>query len=312
MKSKCVRTGLLLNGAVIVLLGTGCQNTLRVRVEKVRGVWSVNRESRVGRALEEAVENLTRVKERCFALDRSLSEYVESVPAEKREVERSLTSGYRTVLAETIGGAQALIVECEAAFRPPSSDGTIVIPRATLRKVRDYLHETASNMESWKTTLSKFQQFQRFVADIDRGLVSATPTDTLEASSGAKVWTQLSGLLAAAEEGAKRTKIGFGGFMTTDVFVINPSDPKYAEILKSASPIGNALAWPFYQNTSQETLTDARVAVSGDSAIMLVMESPGQVRVHQVSMDPTQITRNIGLLVSKATAAAAKYAGIGF
>ena len=99
--------------------------------------------------------------------------------------------------------------------------------------------------------------------------------------------------------------------MSTDIYPINPSDPKYEEILKSRSPILAVLLAPFWQNTSLETITEAHVAVSGDSAIMLVMEHPGQIRVFQVTMDPTQITRNIGMLISKATTATAKFMSSG-
>lgn len=298
MKSRTASFSLTMAGLCMVLAGGGCQNSLRVRVEKVRGVSSVSRESRVGQTLEEAIENLTRVKEQCTALDRSLSDYVLGFPEDQREAELSHVSGYQTVLSQTKAAAESLIAECESAFRPASADGVVVVPRATLRKARDFLDQTASNMVSWRTTLAKFQHLQQLSAEVDRGLKKVTAEKKAEAKRGADVWSDLSNLLAAAEEGAKRTKVGFGGFMTTDIFVINPSDPKYQEILGKPG-------------LTTEPLTEASVAASGDSAIMLVMENPGQVRVYQVSMDPTQITRNIGLIVSKATAAAAKYAGAG-
>ena len=81
--------------------------------------------------------------------------------------------------------------------------------------------------------------------------------------------------------------------------MINPSDPKFDDVLDSEREFG------------VEPITQATVGVTGDSALMIVLEHPGQVRVYQLSMDPTQIVRNIALIVSKAVQAAAKFAPLG-
>ena len=62
---------------------------------------------------------------------------------------------------------------------------------------------------------------------------------------------------------------------------------------------------------SQQPLTNVRTSVSGDSSIMVVIEHPRQARVYQVSNDPVQLTRNISFLVTKASAAAARFASGG-
>lgn len=89
---------------------------------------------------------------------------------------------------------------------------------------------------------------------------------------------------------------GFGGFRATDIYEISPSDPMYERVLNA---------------TQFRVMSSAEAHVAGDSGIMLVLEHAGQVRVYQVSSNPEQLVRNIGLIVSKATAAVAKYAAVG-
>jgi hypothetical protein len=304
-------------------LTTGCQNKIHVRVEKVRNVWSMNRESRIGRALEDAIESLSHIVNQCTQAEIALDRHIESLEPEVQEGERSFTSGYRAVLRGTADDARELIRKCEAIFFPPSpasTDAPLVVPRQTLAEVREFLDLTSRNRQTWKEALAGFPELETLLEKVrlgqNKNATAKEKEDAAEAEGQAELLEVIhrgrdSVVVAAAAEAAKTTKIGFGGFMSTDVFVINPSDPKYAEILKSPSPVGSFFVAPWYRNTSVETLTEAVVAVTGDSAVMLVMESPGQVRVYQVRMDPTQITRNIGLLVSKATGAAAKYAAGG-
>ncbi|MCH8854281.1 MAG: hypothetical protein IID41_16760 [Planctomycetes bacterium] len=89
---------------------------------------------------------------------------------------------------------------------------------------------------------------------------------------------------------------GFGGFRATDIYEILPSDPMYERVLNA---------------TTFRVMSSAEARVTGDSGIMLVLEHAGQVRVYQVSSNPEQLVRNIGLIVSKSTAAVAKYATVG-
>jgi hypothetical protein len=103
---------------------------------------------------------------------------------------------------------------------------------------------------------------------------------------------------------ATKMRAGFMGAVASDVYEINPSDPKYRLIFSNQ----NALAGP---PVHWEPFTSAKVGVTGDSSVMIVMEHLGQVRVYQVSNDPSQITRNIALIVSKASGAVAKFSAVG-
>ena len=80
--------------------------------------------------------------------------------------------------------------------------------------------------------------------------------------------------------------------MTTSVYEINAADSVYGQIASCPSDL-----------VARRPFSSAKAGAMGDASLMLVMESPGQVRVYQVSNDPTQLTQNIALIVQKATAA---------
>lgn len=100
----------------------------------------------------------------------------------------------------------------------------------------------------------------------------------------------------AGKTGAAIGKRTFGGFRSIGVYEINPADPAYRKILG-----------PDTAQLSLDAITSDNVTALGDSSVMIVQETPGQFRVYQISNDPTQIMRNVALLVSKALAAASKY-----
>jgi len=104
-------------------------------------------------------------------------------------------------------------------------------------------------------------------------------------------------IIALAGAAQARSRPGAMGMTRTDVYEINPSDPNYRRIFAA----GGA-------QISKEPITEARIDAIGESALMIVLEHAGQVRVYQVSNDPTRITRNVAMLVDKATAAVAKFA----
>jgi len=274
------------------LLTGGCQNTIHVRVEKVLGVSSVSRDSRVGRQLDQAIESLTKLIGDCNNMETALDEYIQSLEPARREDITNFSLPWREVLTGRRESARALREECLSLFTA-KPEGARLIPREQLHRVAAFSDETQRIIRDWRKVFEKVIGAE--------GIAETMNAEELG------VMAAFTSLELAAQEASKSTRIGFGGFMTTDVFVVNPSDPKYADILKTGSPVGAVFLFPWWQHTSLETITEAHVGVTGDSAIMLVMESPGQVRVYQVSNDPTQVTRNIGLLISKATAAAAKY-----
>lgn len=260
--------------AMTCVLAMGCQNNIHMRVEKVLGVSSVSREGRIGRQLFESIHKLNNLIKLCRET--------------QAEIDKSPTAGtlagYRLALDEMAKQATKLRNECQAYFDPASGGLKTANPRWTLNAAVEFFNKVTGECRKW-------------LAD-NRAKIKDQAPDLI------KISEELVFELGRAREAAKPR---FGGFVSTDVYPINPSDPMYARILKSGSPIGAVVFAPFWRNTSLETITEAKVGVSGDSAIMLVVESPGQVRVYQVSMDPTQITRNIGLLISKATAAGMKF-----
>lgn len=86
---------------------------------------------------------------------------------------------------------------------------------------------------------------------------------------------------------------GFGGFRQAGVYVINPGDPAYEAVLK-AKPAPNPL-------------TSVTVRATGDSGIMVVQESPGQMRLYQLTNDPISLMRNVGFILDKVLQAAVKF-----
>ena len=271
---------------VVCGLATGCQNTIRVRVEKVVGVSSVSANGRVGRQLHRSIDNLNAIIRGFDVARQARKDFINSFPDSASTNDKSLT--------EILDQARELRLQCESCLDRTDEPHHPGDPRAALGRVTRFSETASRALMVW---LEEFENARD---------ESKTETPAEEAAA-AKVRKSVVRTSHNLEQAARDAEPKFGGFVSTDIYPINPSDPKYAEILKSQSPIGAVLLAPFWQNTSLETLTDAKVGVSGDSAIMLVMEHPGQVRVYQVSMDPTQITRNIGMLISKATAATAKY-----
>lgn len=101
--------------------------------------------------------------------------------------------------------------------------------------------------------------------------------------------------------------LGFGGFQSTDVFEINPSDPKYAEIL-DYKPYRNILD---KNELRAEPLTAVKVGAQGDSVIMIVVEGPNQVRWYQIQNNARQVVDNIALVVAKGAVAVSRFLAAG-
>jgi len=55
-------------------------------------------------------------------------------------------------------------------------------------------------------------------------------------------------------------------------------------------------------------VTRVDAGATGDSTIMIVMESPCQFRLYQISNDPTRIVQNLSLITQKVLAAALRFA----
>lgn len=90
---------------------------------------------------------------------------------------------------------------------------------------------------------------------------------------------------------------GFGGFRQSGVYCINPGDPMYDAVLQAA-PAANPL-------------TSVTTRATGDTAVMIVQESPGQLRLYQISNDPVSGMRNATLILDKVLQAAVKFGSAG-
>ena len=86
---------------------------------------------------------------------------------------------------------------------------------------------------------------------------------------------------------------GFGGFRQGGVYQINPGDPAYERVLKAS--------------LAPKPLLEVTVAASGDSGVMLVQESPAQMRLYQLGNDPATIMHNAGFILNKVLQAAVKF-----
>ncbi|MBN2561637.1 MAG: hypothetical protein JXQ75_11975 [Phycisphaerae bacterium] len=90
---------------------------------------------------------------------------------------------------------------------------------------------------------------------------------------------------------------GFGGFRQAGVYSINPGDPMYDAVLKA--PAANS------------PLTSVSTRATGDAGTMIVQESPGQMRLYQISNDPISVMRNATLILDKVLQAAVKFDSAG-
>lgn len=285
-----------------VCLASGCQNNLRIRVERVIGVSStrLDPDSRLGRRVDAAIRDLKTFVRRMDAADKSITGFIREFPPERQEIVELVLDDLQADIRRFKETAVNNLADCHACYVRP--DIALAAPdvRLLLRKVDAFFDEVVPILASARESAAETNSLRRLADREGIGDIAGFE----EALDGA-----LGGAMRAAT--AERPSTGFGGFISTDVYTISPSDPAMREVLGSWSP-WKPLVWGlFKRGVSVETLTDVKVGVSGDSSIMAVMEHPGQVRVYQVSMDPTQITRNVAMIVSKATAAAARFASGG-
>ena len=286
--------------AIIVTAGlaVGCQNQLEVRVQRV----VIPTEARLdpgsilAHELREAIDNLQKVKAYCKA-NQGAADDLEKHFA-------GALQAYRQELTTTSSGADTRIAKCTAILADPNGGSDKQKIYDTLKDVEKFFADRRRQLRASRKSIEKLPALANLLKG-DTSSITATLTpdkrDALaaQAKKANRDMTTLDGAMREGEADAKN--IGFGGFVATDIYEVNPSDQAYRRIFRN-KVFGIGVDW--------EPITSAKVGVSGDSSIMVVMEHPGQVGVYQVSNDPTQITQNIALLVSKATAAAAKFVGL--
>ncbi|MBN1343843.1 MAG: hypothetical protein JXQ73_14260 [Phycisphaerae bacterium] len=332
------------SAVLLLLLATGCQNQFTLRVEKVCGVSSsrIRRESRIGRALQSSERQLTVIVEQCKKGRQEVNGFIAeteksgAIPGSKGECAPSCSSPspacqsegpvatseaapddvdqiYRPVdlakavrsnldeLTETLTTTELkaidLRVKCMAYFEPKADEGGLPAPQDVLDEMRLFSDEAIRNLDEWYVAMRDAGWLNRLLEGEFGGALQEY------SAAASKRAAMVAGELTILN---MRADPGFGGFMTTDVYVVNPSDPKYEEVLGCCEPKGKWLCGK-RRRLGLEPITKVSLGASGDSALMVVMEHPGQARIYQISNDPTVLARNVAMLVSKATAAAAKF-----
>ncbi len=99
--------------------------------------------------------------------------------------------------------------------------------------------------------------------------------------------------LGVATSSLRTSKPGYGGFVRTGVTRISAGDPNYKLVLEG-KPQG-------------EPITETIANVSGDSTVIFVQENPVQMRVYTVDLNAEELVRNISQISSKAVNAALKF-----
>ncbi len=307
--------------AIAVAFVAGCANSLHVEVSKVEGVSSLQPNSALGRSLDEAIASLDTLEGNCnrvvlllraWADESTRAALAQDHAAGTTEKPAGGDAGKAASAEETPAGQPGQQGQADYRRRIPSWEGRYLAvateahklaeettkffeggdisrkastARAQVRKVRAFFVKAANSFEEWRAKAENVRSLE----DIAKRLGTA---DAFRAVQQAEVEA-----LATATFGEPKAPLRFGGFTATDVYEINPSDPAYENVFNS--------------RTFESPLTMVSTSVSGDSAIMIVIEHAGQARVYQVSNDPVQLTRNIGFLVSKASAAVARFGAAG-
>ena len=251
----------------------GCQNNLKITVQMIEPAEGFgDGEFIPGVSAAEAVSD-------SIAALRSYQTMLGGLFDALRDVGES-ENDIRAILGDTatleIEDAQAL-VDQGAKLLDEIQDGEK--PAALLAKSRVYAGKVTRFLEdarrSWIDFADEYEDTERVRAHIEEVLLPET------------------GRAAETARAAQAKAAGFGGFVATGVHKISPGDPMYRQVLKG-KPIGQ----PF---------TAVDTGVSGDSTVIFVQESPTQLRIYRVDMDPRQLIQNVIYITDKVLQAATKY-----
>jgi hypothetical protein len=296
----------LLLAVLVLAISGGCQNTLELRVQRVcmPDETELQPGSRLGRALTRSVSNLREVVEYAEAFDAAHARLLEAVSDTKQAASfRPALEPLHRRVGEIRIRAESLIAEAQGHFDQPNAVNHKPEIRQTLSEVEEFFEADGRELGSYWAQMARLPVLEMIARPKPPDASAAAAVDAEERELAANVTSEASKAAAevdvVASRGRQDAQPGFGGFVATDVYEINPSDPGWARVF------GSRWRRP---RLSREPITRASLGVSGDSAVMVVAEHPGQMRVYQISNDPTQLARNVSLLVGKAAAAAAKFA----
>jgi len=249
----------------------GCQNEFRVRVEKldVAGRRAADADD------PESTRLLATLHEILLGLDGICVDC-------QRETGMAGLSGAMAPLGEAQQAARTLLPAVESAIkRQARGELTGVALAAEVELLR-------------KQAIARLPDLSNVAWD---ELIEAqtSPEKQMRLAAAVEQWRARLARYAADLLAASRARPGFGGFQQAGVYRINPGDPHYDEVLK-AKAIGSPL-------------TAVSVAATGDSGFMIVQESPGQMRLYELTNDPIALTRNVSFIIDKVLQAAVKFGG---
>ncbi len=285
--------------AAAVLGTTGCQNSLRVRVELVD----------IGEPIPLELSSAT-------GGDRELS------PRGKSEY-RSRVKKVLSIIAEDRTGLDSFKLRLGAiGYTNDTLDGPQFAKFAEHSKSLDKLfaeakalaekpQPTGKDVESLKqlegNLAAELAQSGRLFSRVTRNLQSYDrPTKLPEGLDEEEFPQKKREAISAGESSLERTTIatqelaaepsgGFGGFRVLGVHRINAADPAYHRIVNSkrCKPAG--------------VFSEVESRVNGDSTIVFVQENPTQFRVFEIDNDPSALMRNVAYLMDKVLQAVVKY-----
>lgn len=225
------------------------------------------------------------------------------------DADRALATVY-----DALSGLDTICLECRAAYPDEAFDGSLA-PLAETQTTAGPLLALAEELMgrrgrgelTGRTFAAQVSALGRRVREIMpdgqtaafEQLIAAEPDEYRRAamrSISLDLVARL-GHFTAKLDLLDTTRPGFGGFRQAGVYRINPGDPAYDAVLR-ADAIGHPL-------------TSVDVRATGDTGIMIVQESPGQLRLYQLTNDPITLMRNASFILDKVMQAAVKFGAVG-
>lgn len=236
---------------------------------------------------------------------------VEKLEGVQSNVPDGQTDSLQTLLA-ALSGLDEICTECRITYGDTAVESALSAladsqrnGRALLPIVHDLIDRQARGQIGGRAlaaqTAALHHRVRALIPRIDLDALSAVIPIEIEPAKRAAMQRLAANLpiavdrFATALASASTGSAGFGGFRQGGVFQINPGDPAYDRVL-SAKPAAHPI-------------TEVRVRAVGDTGVMLVQESPAQMRLYQISNDPATIMRNASFIMNKVLQAAVKFSG---
>lgn len=249
----------------------GCQNEFRVRVEKLDVAGR-----RAGDVDDpDSTRQLATLHEILLGLDGVCVDC-------QRETGMASLSGTMAPLGEAQQAARTLLPSVESALKRQSAGqlaGTALTTEVDLLRRQAVARLPDLSQVAWDELIE----------------AQTSPEKQMKLAAAVEQWRARLARYAADLSAVSQSRPGFGGFQQAGVYRINPGDPHYDAVLK-AKAIGSPL-------------TAVSVAATGDSGFMIVQESPGQMRLYELTNDPIALTRNVSFIIDKVLQAAVKFGG---